>query len=107
MPHQLTTLSTTDYAVATETTAEALAAARERLAQVLAPWQGQNVALAFSGGTDSSLLLALLQQQCQQYGGALIAIMASTTLQPKQEISEAHALCQKLGLCLSTTLFSR
>lgn len=90
--------STAAYAAINETTSEALAAAQERLTQILRPWQGQKLALAFSGGTDSSLLLALLQRQCQQHGGEITAIMASTTLQPKQEITEAQDFCQQLGV---------
>lgn len=98
MPLKPNSSSTAAFAAATETTAEALAAAQARLNAVLAPWQGQKLALAFSGGTDSSLLLALLQKQCQQYGGEVIAIMASTTLQPKQELTEAQDFCQQLGV---------
>ena len=51
---------------ASEATLE-LHEAQERLAQELAVFRGCTVALAFSGGTDSSLLLKLLTQQKQQY----------------------------------------
>ena len=86
---------------ASEATLE-LHEAQERLAQELAVFRGCTVALAYSGGTDISLLLKLLTQQKQQYGGAIYPLMVSTVMHPQGELAEAQELCHQLGVELHT-----
>ncbi len=54
-----------------------------------------SVAVAFSGGTDSTLLLAC----CLQVLGAerVLAITADSPTLPRSELAEAQALAKELG----------
>lgn len=94
--------STTSKASAASEVPSEIREIQERLAQALAVFRGCTVALAFSGGTDSSLLLKLLSQQSQQYGGAVYPLMVSTVMHPQGEVAEAQELCQQLGIELHT-----
>lgn len=83
-----------------------------RLQEQLQPLLGQKVALAFSAGTDSTLLLA---QLAALYGtatatagntddskaeGGVYAFLVSSQLHPHEDIAAAQALCQQFKVPL-------
>jgi uncharacterized protein len=71
-----------------------LQTAAARLRHVIAELSG--VAVAFSGGTDSSYLLAV----CVDVLGAdhVLALTADSPLTPRSELEDARALARKLGV---------
>ncbi len=90
-----------------------LQAALTRLQEQLQPLRGHKVALAFSAGSDSTLLLALL---AALYGtaaagndhiagndhaeGGVYAFLVSSQLHPLADVAEAQALCQQFKVPL-------
>ncbi len=71
-------------------------AVKERLESYLDGFRGHKVALAFSAGTDSSLLLNLLVERLS--ASAVVAFTVTTVMHPVAEISEARAMCEQLGV---------
>ncbi len=59
----------------------------------------QRCALAFSGGSDSTLLLHLLAA-CAPHTQQVIPLLAKTALLPPEDESAARALCVRLGISL-------
>ncbi|MFO7708133.1 MAG: ATP-dependent sacrificial sulfur transferase LarE [Desulfobacterales bacterium] len=68
-----------------------LAEKRERLAAILAGWD--SLAVAFSGGVDSTYLLAMARSII---GEGVLAITARSVLHPKRETAAAAALSRAL-----------
>lgn len=58
----------------------------------------QGIALAFSGGVDSSLLLAVLGKLYQENPFPVQALTMHSILQDEQEMSEAKDFAQKFGI---------
>ena len=70
----------------------------ERLKVYLRKLAGGGVALAYSGGVDSTLLLAVLASLKQEKPFAVTALTMHTVLQNSQEITEAKSLAEKYGI---------
>jgi uncharacterized protein len=67
--------------------------AKERLTACLKAYD--NLLVAFSGGVDSTLLVAMAQQVI---GPAVVALTAESPIQPPHEINNAHQLAIDLGI---------
>lgn len=67
--------------------------AESKLLSYLKPYAARRTALAFSGGADSTLLLALLAQLCKEEGGEVIAFYVKSALNPRLEDEEACRIC--------------
>ena len=69
-----------------------------QLRQRLSDLSDQGIAIAFSGGVDSSLLLALLQDIHQKTPFPLLVLYAHSSLQPEKEIEEVRELAGDCNL---------
>lgn len=69
-----------------------------RLKSYLEQFTSKGVGLAFSGGVDSSLILAVLAQMREQNNFKLTALTMNSVLQSKVETSEAERLAAEYGV---------
>ena len=60
----------------------------------------QGVCLAFSGGVDSALLLALAAEAQRSGGGEIQAVTFSTRLHPQSDIDNARRIAGEAGVPL-------
>ena len=72
----------------------------EQLAESLRPYTAGGIALAFSGGADSSFLLFALKKLHDRQPFALKAVMMQTVFQQQDEPAEAKKTAAELGLDL-------
>lgn len=70
----------------------------ERLEAYLRELTVDGIALAYSGGVDSTLLLAVLAGLKQEKPFAVTALTMHTVLQDSREITEAKGLAEKFGI---------
>ena len=70
----------------------------DRLKRRLAPLTDGGIALAFSGGADSSLLLAVLADMAKEKPFKFAALTMQTALQSPAEAEQAAAFAQKFGV---------
>lgn len=70
----------------------------ERLEAYLGKLAGGGIALAYSGGVDSTLLLAALAGLKRKMPFAVTALTMHTVLQNSREITEAKRLAEKFGI---------
>ncbi len=57
-----------------------------------------DILLAFSGGADSALVLALLAEVCKTKKSRLFAVYINTALMPSRDEGQAKELAQRLGV---------
>lgn len=70
----------------------------QRLREGMRPLLAGGVALAFSGGVDSTLLLAVCAGLARETGAPLTALTAHTPMQPQAELERARELAKGLGV---------
>lgn len=70
----------------------------DQLEQYLQKYIAGGIAVAFSGGVDSSLLLAVLARLKQKKDFSLMALTMQSVLQSDAEIAEAKELAAKCGV---------
>lgn len=76
---------------------EEYAAKRGRLIHHMVQYAKQDVAVAFSGGVDSCLLLKLACMAADKTGRKVYALTMQTRLHPGGEIEEAKRVCDEIG----------
>ena len=74
----------------------------EKLISFLRPLCGSGVALAFSGGVDSGLLLALLKKMQQEKTFPLMVLNAVTPLQGAEDLENVKKMADWSGLAVKT-----
>ncbi|MGN0393879.1 MAG: ATP-dependent sacrificial sulfur transferase LarE [Coprococcus sp.] len=67
------------------------------LCERLNEYTKSNIAVAFSGGVDSSLLLLLAVNAANKNGNSVYAYTIATTLHPAKEISDAVSMAEQIG----------
>lgn len=69
----------------------------ENLKRQMSQYAQGDIAVAFSGGVDSSLLLKLAVGAAKEYGTKVYAVLMHTMLHPMGEAREAEAAAAELG----------
>lgn len=77
----------------------------EKLNKYLQNLASEGIALAYSGGVDSTLLLAVLGKIRQENPFPLVALTMQTALQDAQEITDAERLTKEFGIEQKTFTF--
>lgn len=67
------------------------------LREQMGRYAGQDVAVAFSGGVDSSLLLKLACEAAEEAGTKVYAVTMATKLHPAGEIKETERIAKEMG----------
>lgn len=80
--------------------------AEARLREVLAEIVPGGIALAYSGGVDSSVLLAALARLRAEHPFPLAAVMAESAFQAPEEARTARDRAARLGVALHTVPFA-
>lgn len=70
---------------------------KRRLKERISQYVRQNVMVAFSGGTDSSLLLKMVCEAAQETGKEVYGVTVQTKLHPVEEIRKAAQTVQETG----------
>lgn len=70
---------------------------KQRLLECVENLAQNDCLLAFSGGADSALMLALLSQAAKRFGKRLFAVYIRTALMPSRDEKTARALADQLG----------
>lgn len=68
-----------------------------RLTAMLDRWAREDIAVAFSGGVDSSLLLRLACDAAKEYGTKVYAVTVVTKLHPGSDLKTAERVAQEMG----------
>lgn len=69
----------------------------ERLRKKMSRYAEGNIAVAFSGGADSSLLLKLAAEASKEHGTKVYAVLMHTMLHPSGEAEEARIAAAGMG----------
>lgn len=72
----------------------------ERLKDYLRQFAPEGIALAFSGGVDSTLLLAVLKRLRDEADFPLLAVFFNSVLQTAEERADAERLAGEIGVAL-------
>ena len=78
----------------------------DKLQNYLKKMSDDGIALAYSGGVDSSLLLKILADLHRQKDFPLAILTMKTVLQSSEEISEAECFARTLGLNIKILVFN-
>lgn len=70
-----------------------------QLKKMLKKYCGQDIGIAFSGGVDSSLLLAMACEAARETGKKVYAMTMDTVLQPQAELEAAKTVAENTGAC--------
>ena len=76
-----------------------------QLRTMLAGLAPEGVCAAFSGGTDSSLLLTVLSELRMQTPFPLLAVIFTTAFQTAEETVSAQSLAEELGVPVENGVF--
>lgn len=80
----------------------------KRLKSVMESYAGEDIAVAFSGGTDSGLLLKLAHETAEKNGRMAYGICLDTELHPADEAAGAKEVAEEIGapfICLKIDEF--
>lgn len=69
----------------------------ERLKEQMAQYASEDVAVAFSGGVDSSLILKLACKEAERTGRTVYGVLFHTMLHPSGDIEEARKTAREAG----------
>ena len=69
-----------------------------RLLQKISEYSSEGIALGFSGGTDSALLLAVIATLREQKSFPFAAVMMRSAFQNEQECAEAETLAKQFSV---------
>lgn len=70
----------------------------QRLRNAIRPMLEGGIALAYSGGVDSTLLLAVCAELARENNGRVVALTAHTPMHSGDEIARARELAQSFGV---------
>ena len=70
---------------------------KELLLQIMREFSKNDIAVAFSGGVDSSLLLKIACDFARISGKKVYAVTMQTSLHPAGEITDARKICEEIG----------
>lgn len=70
---------------------------QEQLLEMIKEWAGEDICLAFSGGVDSSLLLALAAGEASRRGTKVYAVTFQTELHPQADLEIAARVAAGAG----------
>lgn len=70
---------------------------KQKLWNLLKEYRGQGIIVAFSGGTDSSLVLKMVSETCRESGGRIYAVTMQTRLHPVSELEAARRTAGEIG----------
>ncbi len=70
---------------------------KEGLLQAMEQYAGEDMAVAFSGGVDSALLLKIACDAAEKTGKRVYAVTVHTRLHPVKETEEAKRICRDMG----------
>ena len=70
---------------------------KELLLQIMREFSKNDIAVAFSGGVDSSLLLKIACDFARISGKKVYAVTMQTRLHPAGEITDARKICEEIG----------
>ncbi len=70
---------------------------KQKLIQLIDEYTKQDVAIAFSGGVDSSLILKIACEQAKKNGTTVYAVTLHTMLHPAGEIETAQKVAKEAG----------
>ncbi len=70
---------------------------KEKLWEQMSRYARQDVAIAFSGGVDSSLLLKLACEAARENGTKVYAVTMETRLHPAGELKETKRIAREMG----------
>jgi len=78
----------------------------EKIRQYLKPHTEKGIAIAFSGGVDSSFLLAVLAEMKTEHDFPIVALTMHSVFQKPEELNEARQTASKNGIPIQVFSFN-